>query len=35
MVRDKARLPFEVTSEEGKEAQKRQPEGGKKEWKCL
>ena len=30
MVRDKARLPFEVTSEEGKEAQKRQAEGGKK-----
>jgi nitrogen regulatory protein PII len=30
MARDKARLPFEVMREEGKEAQKRQPEGGKK-----
>jgi nitrogen regulatory protein PII len=30
MARDKARLPFEVTKEEGREAQKRQPEGGKK-----
>ena len=30
MARDKSRLPFEVTREEGKEAQKRQSEGGKK-----
>jgi nitrogen regulatory protein PII len=30
MARDKSRLPFEVMREEGKEAQKRQSEGGKK-----
>ena len=30
MARDKSRLPFEIMREEGKEAQKRQSEGGKK-----
>ena len=31
MARDKSRLPFEVTRDEEKEAQKREPVGGKKE----
>lgn len=30
MTRDKSRLPFEVTRDQGKEAQKREPEEGKK-----
>jgi nitrogen regulatory protein PII len=30
MARDKSRLPFEVTRDEEKEAQKREPVGGKK-----
>lgn len=30
MARDKSRLPFEVARDQEKEAQKREPEGGKK-----
>jgi nitrogen regulatory protein PII len=30
MARDKSRLPFEVTRDQEKEAQKREPSGGKK-----
>ena len=35
MTRDKSRLPFEVTRDEEKEAQKREPVGAKKKSRSI